>query len=349
MQGARDKYRELCGEVGMSRTVVLRYLEVQAIMLSPICPHVCEHVWTLLGKDGSILNTAWPVPGVVDMMVIQQSEYLMEATRDFRLKLKNIANVKPKKGAAPAPSTPPTHATVYVAKCYPAWQCVVLDTLRDMYKGSKDTVVDNKAVSVEMAKKPEVKKFMKKVMPFVAFTKEKVATSGLAALDTSLPWDEMKVLSENLSYIVTSLGLEGVDLALSSELGEKGEDCRPGAPIIQFRTEPSVALDLTNTQPFTGLFTTACPILQGDTVRNIARRLVRMERNMKDGSAVSLYRWTDPVLGPRTMPDMKNPLAGLTKVQEEEIFSIDLAKSIVKLGDLVIQQGLVFRVGDSAA
>jgi len=282
-------------------------------------------------------------------MVIQQSEYLMEATRDFRLKLKNIANVKPKKGAAPAPSTPPTHATVYVAKCYPAWQCVVLDTLREMYKGSKATVVDNKAVSVEMAKKPEVKKFMKKVMPFVAFTKEKVATSGLTALDTSLPWDEMKVLSENLSYIVTSLGLEGVDLALSSELGEKGEDCRPGAPIIQFRTEPSVALDLTNNQPFTGLFTTACPILQGDTVRNIARRLVRMERNIKDGTTVCLYRWTDPVLGPRTMPDMKNPLAGLTRVQEDEIFSIDLAKSIVKLGDMVIQEGLVFRVGDSAA
>merc|ERR1712106_808677 len=194
MQGARDKYRELCGEVGMSRPLVLRYLEVQAIMLSPICPHVCEHVWSLLGKEGSILNTTWPVAGVVDMMVIQQSEYLMEATRDFRLKLKTLANAKPKKGAASAPATPPTHATVYVAKCYPAWQCIVLDTLKEMYKGDKDTLVDNKAISVEMGKKPEVKKFMKKVMPFVAFTKEKVGTSGLSALDTSLPWDEMKVI-----------------------------------------------------------------------------------------------------------------------------------------------------------
>jgi len=349
MQGARDKYRELCGEVGMSRPLVLRYLEVQAIMLSPICPHVCEHVWTLLGKNGSILNTAWPVPGVVDMMVIQQSEYLMEATRDFRLKLKNIANVKPKKGSAPTPTTPPTHATVYVAKCYPAWQCVVLDTLKEMYKGDKDTVVDNKAVSVEMAKKPEVKKFMKKVMPFVAFTKEKVAASGLSALDTSLPWDEMKVLSENMSYIVTSLGLEGVDLALSSDLGEKGEDCRPGAPIIQFRTEPSVTLNLTNNQPHTGLFTTACPILQGDTVKNITRRLGRMERNIKDGTAVHLYHWSDPVLGPRTIPDMKKPLAGLTKVKEEQVFNIDLSKSLVMLGDLVLEQGLVFRIGEEAA
>eukprot|EP00092_Neocalanus_flemingeri_P105682 GFUD01135485.1.p1 GENE.GFUD01135485.1~~GFUD01135485.1.p1 ORF type:complete len:1177 (+),score=443.87 GFUD01135485.1:130-3660(+) len=349
LQGARDKYRELCGDAGMSRSLVLRYLEVQAIMLSPICPHVCEHVWSLLGKEGSILNTAWPVAEEVDMMVIRQSEYLMEATRDFRLKLKNISNVKPKKGAAPAPAAPPTHATVYVAKSYPAWQCLVLDTLREMYKGDKDVVVDNKAVSLELGKKTELKKFMKKVMPFVAFMKEKVAVSGLSSLDTSLPWDEMKVLSSNISYIVTSLGLEGVDLALSSELGEKGEECRPGAPIVSFRTEPSVTLQLTNNQPHTGLFSVACPILQGDTVRNITKRLVRMERNVKDGSSVSLYRWTDPVLGPRTMPDLKTPLAGLTQIMENESFSIDLEKNLVKLEGLMLEKGLIFRIEQQAA
>ena len=89
------------------------------------------------------------------------------------------------------------------------------------------------------------------------------------------------MLSSNISYILTSLGLEGVDLALSSELGEKGDECRPGAPIITFRTEPSVILQLTNNQPHTGLFTTACPVLQGDTVKNITRRMARMERNLK--------------------------------------------------------------------
>jgi hypothetical protein len=50
-----------------------------------------------------------------------------------RLKLKNyLTPAKAKKGAA-APAAevePPTHATVYVAKSYPPWQCVILDTLR---------------------------------------------------------------------------------------------------------------------------------------------------------------------------------------------------------------------------
>ncbi len=49
LQASRDKYRELCAESGMCRQLVLQYIEWQAISLSPICPHVCEHVWELLG------------------------------------------------------------------------------------------------------------------------------------------------------------------------------------------------------------------------------------------------------------------------------------------------------------
>jgi hypothetical protein len=51
-----------------------------------------------------------------------------------RLKLKNyLTPAKAKKGAAAAAAAevePPTLATVYVAKSYPPWQCVILDTLR---------------------------------------------------------------------------------------------------------------------------------------------------------------------------------------------------------------------------
>lgn len=55
LQAARDKYRELCSEGGMHADLVTRYIETQAKLMSPICPHVAEHVWELLGNV-SFLN-----------------------------------------------------------------------------------------------------------------------------------------------------------------------------------------------------------------------------------------------------------------------------------------------------
>ena len=162
---------------------------------------------------------------------------------------------------------------------------------REMYGGDAGSPPDNKLVSQELAKKAELKKFMKKTMPFVAFMKDKVVTKGLSALDTSLPWDETTVLKDNLSYITTSLDLEAVDIASASDLGEKGEDCRPGAPFITFRTEPSVALNIVNNQAFSGLFETKLPVLEGDTTVSIAKRLARVERGVKDWKTVELYRF----------------------------------------------------------
>lgn len=48
-QAARDKYRELSLD-GMHVDLVMKFIEVQALIMSPICPHVAEHVWELLGK-----------------------------------------------------------------------------------------------------------------------------------------------------------------------------------------------------------------------------------------------------------------------------------------------------------
>lgn len=44
---ARDSYREgaIAAGVKLHRDVVLRYIELQALMLAPIAPHWAEYVW----------------------------------------------------------------------------------------------------------------------------------------------------------------------------------------------------------------------------------------------------------------------------------------------------------------
>ena len=61
---------------------------------------------------------------------------------------------------------------------------------------------------------------------------------------------------------------------------------------------------------------------------------------------MKVYRWTDQILGPRTMPDLKSPLAGLTEVTDDQSFSINLAEKTVKIGDIDLQTGLIFRISD---
>ena len=47
---------------------------------------------------------------------------------------------------------------------------------------------------------------------------------------------------------------------------------------------------MVNNQAFSGLFETRLPVLQGDTPVNIAKRLARVERGVKDWKAVEIYR-----------------------------------------------------------
>ena len=52
-------------------------------------------------------------------------------------------------------------------------------------------------------------------------------------------------------------------------------------PFVIFRSEPSVTLNMINNQPFSGVFQITCPILEGDTVQSVAKRMARSERNIK--------------------------------------------------------------------
>lgn len=46
-QSARDQYRELSMD-GTHRDLIFQFIENQALILAPICPHVSEHVWQLI-------------------------------------------------------------------------------------------------------------------------------------------------------------------------------------------------------------------------------------------------------------------------------------------------------------
>ncbi|XP_019361916.1 PREDICTED: leucine--tRNA ligase, cytoplasmic isoform X1 [Gavialis gangeticus] len=352
-QAAKDKYRELAIE-GMHMDLVFQFIEIQTLLLTPICPHLCEHIWSLLGKfrflsflllkPDSIMKASWPVAGPVDDILIRSSQYLMEAAHDLRLRLKNyMTPAKGKKSSKEAPQKP-SHCTIYVAKNYPPWQHNTLSVLRKHYQANGGQLPDNKVIAMELNTLPELKKYMKKAMPFVAMIKENLEKKGPQVLDLELEFDERAVLMENIVYLTNSLELDHIEVKFASEAEDKiKEDCCPGKPFSTFRMEPSVSVFLVNPQPSNGHFSTKIEVRQGDSRDAIIRRLMKMDRGIKDHSKVKLMRFDDPVLGPRHVPVLGKEDAEKTLILEQAVFHIDLDEKRI----YITENGLTKDIGDT--
>uniref|UniRef100_A0A4W6EUK2 Leucine--tRNA ligase, cytoplasmic n=1 Tax=Lates calcarifer TaxID=8187 RepID=A0A4W6EUK2_LATCA len=340
---AKDKYRELAIE-GMHRDLVFQFIERQTLLLAPICPHLCEYTWGLLGKTSSLMKASWPVAGPVDEILIRSSQYLMETAHDLRLRLKAyMLPPKNKKGDSKPPAKP-SHCTIYVAKSYPPWQHSALSLLGKHYKSNNGVLPDNKVIASELGALPELKKYMKRVMPFVAMIKENLEKNGPRVLDLELEFDERAVLMENLVYLTNSLELEQIDVLFASDADDKvKEDCCPGKPFCVFRSEPGVCVSLVNPQPCNGMFSTKLDIRQGDSRDSIIRRLAKVNRLIKDLSRVKLMRYEDPMLGPRRVPVLGQEEQGKLPISNKSVFNVNLEEKRVTLAD----NGLTVDVGDT--
>uniref|UniRef100_H2L846 leucine--tRNA ligase n=1 Tax=Oryzias latipes TaxID=8090 RepID=H2L846_ORYLA len=340
---AKDKYRELAIE-GMHRDLVFQFIERQTLLLAPICPHLCEYTWGLLVKTTSLMKASWPAAGPVDEILVRSSQYLMETAHDLRLRLKAYMLPPKNKKGDTKPPVKPSHCNIYVAKSYPPWQHSALCLLGKHYRSNNGVLPDNKVIAGELGALPELKKYMKRVMPFVAMIKENLEKNGPRVLDLELEFDERTVLMENLVYLTNSLELEQIDVLFATEADDKvKEDCCPGKPFSVFRSEPGVCVSLVNPQPSNGLFSTKVDIRQGDSKDNVIRRLAKVNRLIKDLSQVKLMRYEDPVLGPRRVPVLGQEEKGKLPISEKSVFHVNLEEKRVTLAD----NSLTVDIGDT--
>jgi len=73
---------------------------------------------------------------------------------------------------------------------------------------------ENKEIAARMKGEPDVKKYMKKVMPYVQMVKERFEQIGIRALDLTSPFDEMDILNQNIDYMAQTLELDGIDVRI---------------------------------------------------------------------------------------------------------------------------------------
>eukprot|EP00049_Salpingoeca_infusionum_P002346 m.55813 g.55813 ORF g.55813 m.55813 type:complete len:1063 (-) comp11522_c0_seq2:275-3463(-) len=226
LQNARDRYRKVCitSESNIHRDLIAHFITVQALILSPICPHVCEKIWKMLGNTTSILNASWPTAQPVDQVLFQTGNYLAEVEADLRKRLDKAKSGKKKKDV--------TCAKLYVAASYPPWQEETLKYMNSQFDPATKSLPENKQMFQDLSGNDTIKPFKKFLMPFVAMKKAEAEAKGAAALALTVAFDEMAVLSGQAEYLQKELGTP-VAVLDSKELPAKlANNSRPGTPVI---------------------------------------------------------------------------------------------------------------------
>lgn len=222
LQTARDEYRLACGAEGMHKDLIWRFMDVQTRLITPICPHYAEHVWTdLFKKEGYAVTAGWPTPtGAIDLILQRANKYLQDVIKTLRNVLQKQSapkKVKQGKGGAAPPAAKLTIALIYVAEKYSGWQEECLKILKSKYTAStKSFCSDSEIVatlkSSSLGQEAGFKQIQQQCMPFIKFKKDETLAVGEHALDVKLPFGEIEVLKENLEFITNQLLLEKVQI-----------------------------------------------------------------------------------------------------------------------------------------
>ncbi|KAL1917157.1 uncharacterized protein VTP21DRAFT_4813 [Calcarisporiella thermophila] len=243
LQHARDWYQQVCQVAGgMHRDLVLRFIEVQALLLSPIAPHWAEHIWsTVLKKPESVMRARWPeAPKHIDEGLLEAASYIRSLVKQIRDLEASNDKKGGKKSKAPKvvyDPTAPKALSIYVASSFPEWQNEAMEILKLVYVDGK---FDDAAMKKEFQERGLLKN--KKVMPFAQEQKKKVEKFGAVAFNRALLFNELEVLNENAEFIKRTLGFHTARIIIADSVTDETEKraaeiAVPGEPGILFKNE----------------------------------------------------------------------------------------------------------------
>ena len=244
-QSARDFYREACSASGtpMSRPLLMKYVELQSLVICTIAPHWAEHMWLeILKKPETIQKARWPEVPQADAQLTAIREYVKGTSSSITAAQAQASRKVAKGKTAVFDPKKPTRLTIFVAENWPAWQEKYVELVRKVFEEQK--LDDDKGLNASVAKTAGKGPELKKAMPFVSGLKKEIVSAKSekekkAVLgERKLGFDEMEVLGEMRKGLLRTTGCTDVVIKSVGE-GEKGlpqmaENAVPGRPTFLF-------------------------------------------------------------------------------------------------------------------
>lgn len=188
----------------MHHELAKRYIELQALLLTPVAPHWSEHMWVeVLKKPDTVQNALYPTVSSPDVALSAARDYVRTTTSNITsAEGQQVKKLAKGKNVAFDPKQD-KKLTIFAAEAFPAWQDKYIELVRGKFE--ELGLVDVKTITKEIAK-PD----MKKAMPFVQGLKRRLDGGEKAAevFDRRLPFDEITTLKEmvpGLKQTVTKL------------------------------------------------------------------------------------------------------------------------------------------------
>jgi len=229
----RDDYRSSCDHrfnptaVPMRRDLVERWTQAFVKMLSPICPHYCQHIWQdVLKQNGDVGYSGWPAAGPVDPALAHQVEHLRTATSAFRTALQNQ-----RKKMKPEDAVYYDAAKIYVARDFKPYQKETLKIMQEMR--SKSQALEPRTVAGRIRDVLKDKHIVEQAMKFVSHVLGEVSTRGQGALELKVELDEFDLLQKHREFVTREQQIQEYEV-VDADKADSNNDATPGRPIFAF-------------------------------------------------------------------------------------------------------------------
>ncbi|WEW60650.1 cytosolic leucyl tRNA synthetase [Emydomyces testavorans] len=216
---ARDFYREqaTAAGIGMHRDLILRYIELQALLITPIAPHWAEYVWL---EPETIQYALFPEAPEAVPALSAALDYIRSTSSNITSSEAAFAKKISKGKAVTFDPRKPKKLAIYVAKKFPTWQEKYIDLVREAFDAVSISFND-KELNAKVGKLGE----MKKAMPFVQGLKRRLIQgkeSPERVFNRQLAFDETEVLRNMVGILRKTTGCKIVEVIAVEEGGKVG-------------------------------------------------------------------------------------------------------------------------------